>query len=332
MKANTSVVTLLRSYEHGSDPEIAKVLNQLESCFGKFKQFNDLVMDHEQEMYVPGEDQDEEGFLGSCLKQLAGLVDCLFEVLPSIDRLRQIWILKLEKQSQDVAVSLETITAVSERTSHSAKTPQVSHGNSVSSSLINHPSSSPSLKTARQDIDPSGISLLETELELRAQDELNFTGGSDEMAFSGKGKTIVPADQDPAKESRHSPNQDKPSAATNLNRYLKKRGPKSQSQASLEEVIAMNLELATAMHLSLIDAQAEAAKEQHEDKEAMVQVKEWDQEIKRLRDWSHAFNKSLGFAPSEEETTRLYTIFEQLAKIGGAFGTLLCLFSGFYAY
>ncbi|KAF4620190.1 hypothetical protein G7Y89_g14631 [Cudoniella acicularis] len=40
--------TLLRSYEHSSDPSIGKSINELESCFGKFKEFNNEVMDEGQ--------------------------------------------------------------------------------------------------------------------------------------------------------------------------------------------------------------------------------------------------------------------------------------------
>jgi hypothetical protein len=49
-------------------------------------------------------------------------------------------------------------------------------------------------------------------------------------------------------------------------------------------------------------------------------LKEWDREIERLRIWSPVFEQSVESSPSEVEINRLYSIFEQLAKIGGAFG------------
>jgi hypothetical protein len=53
-------------------------------------------------------------------------------------------------------------------------------------------------------------------------------------------------------------------------------------------------------------------------------------EIQRLKGWSDVFHKSLGSEPSVAETKRLYSIFEQLAKIGGTFGTWRSLKNGIW--
>lgn len=85
----------------------------------------------------------------------------------------------------------------------------------------------------------------------------------------------------------------------------------------------MGLELATALRLSLIEMQMQESKEKHQDQEIMGQPQEWDAEIQRLKGWSDVFHKTLRAEPSEAETKRLYSIFEQLARIGGTFGALM---------
>jgi hypothetical protein len=96
----------------------------------------------------------------------------------------------------------------------------------------------------------------------------------------------------------------------------------AEDKKSLQNLLAMDLELATAMRLSLVESQAKAAREKREYEALMSQIKSWDNEIQRLKDWSEAFEGSLGAQPSEAETVKQYSIFEQLAKIGSAFSTL----------
>jgi ribonuclease D len=96
----------------------------------------------------------------------------------------------------------------------------------------------------------------------------------------------------------------------------------------------MDLELAAALRLSLVEMQTQESKEKQQDHEIMAQLQEWDAEIQRLKGWSDVFYKSLGTEPSEAEVKRLYSIFEQLARIGATFGALIQYIStvlcGFY--
>jgi hypothetical protein len=96
----------------------------------------------------------------------------------------------------------------------------------------------------------------------------------------------------------------------------------TEDKKSLQNLLAMDLELATAVRLSLVESQAKAAREKQEYETLLSQIKSWDNEIQRLKDWSEAFEVSLGAQPSEAETMKQYSIFEQLAKIGSAFSTL----------
>jgi hypothetical protein len=115
IKVDRPLATLLRSYKYTLDPEVVKSLNILESCFGKFAAFNEGAVEEGPDLPDLGEDHGNQALTDSCLEQLAGLLDCLFEVLPSIDRMRQTWILSLEKRSKELAASLAAATALSER-------------------------------------------------------------------------------------------------------------------------------------------------------------------------------------------------------------------------
>lgn len=63
-------------------------------------------MDEGPDLPERAEDETNERLLESCLEQLAGLVDCLFDVLPTIDRLWQVWILDIEKRSRELAACI----------------------------------------------------------------------------------------------------------------------------------------------------------------------------------------------------------------------------------
>jgi hypothetical protein len=95
----------------------------------------------------------------------------------------------------------------------------------------------------------------------------------------------------------------------------------AEDKTSLQKLLVMDLELATAMRLSVLENQAKAASEKREDEAIMTHLKRWDEEIERLKGWSKAFDNSLGAKPSEAETKKQFSIFEQLAKIGSAFST-----------
>jgi hypothetical protein len=144
------------------------------------------------------------------------------------------------------------------------------------------------------------------------QDELDFRDQSSEVGFSRKGKEAASVTQKP-------PDQ-KPSP---FRRRPKAQAYRDPRQKSLQDIVTMDLELATALRLSLIEMQAQESKEKQQDQEIMAHLQECDAEIERLKGWSDVFHKSLGAEPSEAEAKRLYSIFEQLARIAGAFGALI---------
>jgi hypothetical protein len=96
----------------------------------------------------------------------------------------------------------------------------------------------------------------------------------------------------------------------------------AEDKKSIQNLLDVDIELATALRLSLVESQAKAAREKRESEALMSQIKSWDDEIRRLKDWSEVFDISLGAKPSEAETRKQYSIIERLAKIGGAFSTL----------
>ncbi|KAH8769390.1 hypothetical protein F5882DRAFT_508986 [Hyaloscypha sp. PMI_1271] len=142
------------------------------------------------------------------------------------------------------------------------------------------------------------------------RDELDFWGQPNEVEFSRKGKEAASGSQKP-------PHQ-KPLP---LRRGRKAQAHRDPRQISLRDIVTMDLELAAALRLSLVEMQTQESKEKQQDHEVMAQLQEWDAEIQRLKAWSGVFYKSLGTEPSEAEVKRLYSIFEQLARIGATFAS-----------
>ncbi|KAL5327696.1 hypothetical protein ACEPPN_005399 [Leptodophora sp. 'Broadleaf-Isolate-01'] len=322
------LVTLLRSFDERSDPEVQKAAHKLEACFGKFKEFNEEVMDEELDLPEPNEDgQDEDPALAeSCMRQLSGLVDCLFDVLPSIDRLRQAWMLKLEKRSRDMAAALSQAVPLSAPEVHHAAESDIQTGQ-MESRLVTAQNFQPTLHN--EDLSPVAAEMWQerSQSPSSAPRPLGFVrpfgetpGLDDELDYSNK-----PGDTAFTSTARSPVSAISPliQSSAGLRRQPRPSKPKTRlHQASLQEIVAMDLELATALRLSLNEEQERLA--QNEDEEfavelMAVQLKEWDQEISRLRKWSDAFENSLDSSTSEPDTDRLYSIFEQLAKISGTF-------------
>jgi hypothetical protein len=109
---------LLKCFNISTDPEVQKAITQLQACFGKYKEFGEEVMEDDSEIPSPLDHAEINAFYNSSMKQLEGLVDCLFEILPSIDRLRQVWLLDLERRSHMIAASLPELTAISNSKLH----------------------------------------------------------------------------------------------------------------------------------------------------------------------------------------------------------------------
>ena len=109
-------------------------------------------------------------------------------------------------------------------------------------------------------------------------DELDFRDQPSEVEFSRKGKEAVPGTRKPP-EQRLGPLKRRPKAQSN-------RDPR---QKSLQDIVIMDLELATALRISLVEMQTQELKEKQQDQEIMAQLKEWDAEIQRLKVWSEVF-------------------------------------------
>jgi hypothetical protein len=105
---NTRVEQLLISFGPTADPEVQKSITKLEAGFGAFKEFSDEAMDDDSESSEPPRSGDHLAFQASCIEKMDGLLDCLFDVLPSIDRLRQIWLLNLERRSNEITPAVAT--------------------------------------------------------------------------------------------------------------------------------------------------------------------------------------------------------------------------------
>jgi hypothetical protein len=108
----------LKCYDLNSDPEVQKAITKLQACFGKYKEFGEEVMEDESEIPKHHDHREVNAFCDFSMKQLEGLVDCLFEILPSIDRLRQVWLLDLERQSHMIAASLPESAVISNSELH----------------------------------------------------------------------------------------------------------------------------------------------------------------------------------------------------------------------
>jgi len=96
----------LRSFDLNTDPEVQKAITKLQACFGKYGEFSKEAMEDELELPNRHDNAEIESFCESSMQQLEGLVDCLFDILPSIDRLRQVWLLDLERRSHIVAATI----------------------------------------------------------------------------------------------------------------------------------------------------------------------------------------------------------------------------------
>jgi hypothetical protein len=254
-------------------------------------------------------DTEYEAFYNSSIEQLDGLVDCLFDVLPTIGRLRHIWLLNLERRSKEIAAKLPTLVKVPTAEEESQNQPKSANVSSTSSSKLDESPTATyaSISGPSPPMPPSGDYI----------DDLAYMtpAGQEEIHVVSKQK-----DREPSKTHK--------GGSPPLRRFHKDRKDQRRRtsldprQESMQDLLTMDLELATALRLSLIEAQE---REKREDEAAMPQIREWDDEIKRLKDWSEAFEmfeKNIGSTPSESEMKKQYSIFEQLAKIGRTFGKL----------
>jgi hypothetical protein len=280
---------------------VQRALTRLQACFGKYKEFREEAMEDESSLlshldeiaveerldlpkYI--DNRDLEALRESSLEQLDGLVDCLFDILPAIDRLRQIWLLDLERQSRIVAASLAESSAIA---SSSAKV------------------------TAQGGTQVPEPSMAE------AFDELDFTGTvpDDILLVSRYKSNAAPEMPRSTKLEVGSPVTQSPEATSGYQRFLS-----SEDKKSLQDLLATDLELATAAKLSLEESRAKAAKEKRNEEPLISQINSLDKEIKRLDGWSAAFDISLSANPSESEIKKQWSMFEQLAKIGSTFSKL----------
>jgi hypothetical protein len=299
---------MLQSYDKIIDPEVQKALHRLQACFGLFKEFNEAAMEEGPDLPEFSEhdtNDTNKRLLDSCLKQLAGLVDCLFDVLPSIDRLRQIWILDLERRSRELATRMALIAtaplpevARPINLQQACSTEYEPHTQSLGVDPAQH---------SRVDIKTNEDYPVASRYVPTIADELDHPT---EFNFPSKGKGLA--------GSYWSPPERRPAV-----RRARPHIPQDDRQKSLQDIVTMDLELATALRLSLVELQMRESQEQQEDQEIMAQLQEWDYEIQRLKSWSDAFYRNVESETSEIETKRLYSIFEQLAKIGGSFGRLI---------
>jgi hypothetical protein len=89
----------LSFFTQRKDPEIQKAIVNIQASFGKTKEFGELASDS-----IDLDDYDEvltrDRILDILSEQLNGFIDCLFDTLPTIDRLWQVRILELERNSK----------------------------------------------------------------------------------------------------------------------------------------------------------------------------------------------------------------------------------------
>ena len=289
----------------------------LQASFGHFKEFSEAAMGEGPDLPEHAEGETNERLLECCLEQIAGLVDCLFDVLPTIDRLRQLCILGIEKRSRELAARMALISSTlvpdrPQRTEPEQRSP-IEHeppARPLGAGFEHDPGLEGTSST--KDGSSVGPGYLPSDYSPYPRDELDFWGQPNEVEFSRKGKEAASGSQKP-------PHQ-KPLP---LRRGRKAQGHRDPRQISLRDIVTMDLELAAALRLSLIEMQTQESKEKQQDHEVMAQLQEWDAEIQRLKGWSDVFYKSLGTEPSEAEVKRLYSIFEQLARIGATFGALI---------
>lgn len=304
---------MLRTYDHSLDPNLHKSRTKLEACFGKFKELNEEAMEEGPVLPEPTEDGESQSFSQSCLTQLAGLVDCLFDVLPTIDRLRQIWVLDLEKRSRELAASLASIN--NSFTQETRRSLDIGHEAPDQYETRASISPIPKLYAPKEERSFDRNVAVQWDFSPAGHDELDFRTQPNDNNFSGKRSKPIITEQ----KSR----EDGPKRSAGA--AVRPRRPRNKSftderQRALQDIVTMDLELATALRLSFLEAESQAAREKQKDKEIMTQLKEWDEEIERLESWSSLFENSIRSGSSEAETIRIYSVFEQLAKIGQAFG------------
>ena len=103
----------MRSFDPNKDPEILTAITKLQASFGKYEEFSKEAMEDEQELPNRHDSAEINSFCESSMLQLEGLVNCLFDILPSIDRLRQVWLLDLERRSHIIAASIAKSATIS---------------------------------------------------------------------------------------------------------------------------------------------------------------------------------------------------------------------------
>jgi hypothetical protein len=82
-----------------ADDELArKSVRQLQACFGRFEALNNAVLEIPDSFYDGTLHDDAIPLIGILERQLTALVDCLYDIMPSISRVRQIYLLRLEQQ------------------------------------------------------------------------------------------------------------------------------------------------------------------------------------------------------------------------------------------
>jgi hypothetical protein len=311
---NTRVEQLLISFGPTADPEVQKSITKLEAGFGAFKEFCDEAMDDDSEPSEPPRSGDHLAFQASCIEKIDGLLDCLFDVLPSIDRLRQIWLLNLERRSNEIAPTVATTTTISgpevagrgearapTYTSQAEDQGEISIG--CSPAVIQKPLYGVSPVSSDRPYSPD----LSTVSRYIHSQELTppYSAASRALPKQQASLTRSYPEPFPSPESRG-------------------KGPArgGRDEDSMGDLLNMDFELAVAIRASLVDAKEQAIEEKRRDAEIMKQIQLWDYEIQRLRDWSNAFEKSLQSKASDSDVKKQYLIFEQLAKIGSTFGEL----------
>jgi hypothetical protein len=108
----------LRSFDLNTDPEVLSAITKLQASFGKYGEFGKEAIEDELELPNRHDIAEIKTFCESSMQQLEGLVDCLFDILPSIDRLRQVWLLDLERRSHIIAASIAESATISDSQVH----------------------------------------------------------------------------------------------------------------------------------------------------------------------------------------------------------------------
>jgi hypothetical protein len=91
--------------ETAQDSRQNKSLVELQACFGRFTDANEKALEIPESFYDDIQEEKQKPLQELLERQLAGLTDCMFDILPAISRVRQVHLLNLERESQSLPVT-----------------------------------------------------------------------------------------------------------------------------------------------------------------------------------------------------------------------------------